>query len=129
MAYESISFLPGLMILIFMVLLFLALYVYISLAFMTIARKTKTKNAWFAWIPIANFYLFTQIARVSGLWTLVLLAYVVPILGGLAIMVTSVWLFWRICKRRKFPGEYGLLMIIPIVNFVILGIVAWSERK
>ena len=47
-------------------------YIYTALALMTIAQKTKTKNPWLAWIPIANLYLMTQIGKVPW-WTILFL--------------------------------------------------------
>ena len=38
-------------------------YVYMAFALQTIANKTKTENAWFAWIPILNVVLMLNIAR------------------------------------------------------------------
>jgi len=52
----------------------LALYVYSSWALMTIAKKTDTPNAWLAWIPIANLYLMTQVAQIPW-WTFLLFFY------------------------------------------------------
>lgn len=105
----------------------LAIYVYTSLALMTIAKKTKTKNGWLAWIPIANFYLLTQIARVNPWWTLILLAFFIPMIGSLVVMVAGIWMFWRIAELRKFPGWVSLLLILPLVNLVVLGILAWGK--
>jgi hypothetical protein len=44
-------------------LFFAAIYIYMSMALMTIATKTNTPNGWLAWIPIANIFLMLQIAR------------------------------------------------------------------
>ena len=112
--------------LIFLVVV-LALYIYTSIALMTIAHKTRTRNAWLAWIPIANFYLVTQIAGVSGLWTLALLAALVPFVGPLLLAGVGIWLFWRVAEKRRFPGWISLLLLIPVVNLVILGILAWGK--
>ena len=117
----------GILIAIFVIILFFAIYIYISIALMSLAKKTKTKHAWMAWIPVLNFYLMTQIAKQSGLWTLILLAIWVPC-GGLAIVAVGVWMFWIIAKKRKFPGWFSLLLLVPIVNLVILGIMAWKKK-
>lgn len=117
----------GVIVIIFMILIFLALYIYISIALMSLAKKTKTKHAWMAWIPILNFYLITQIAKQNGLWTLILLAWFIP-LGTIAVIAIGVWMFWMIAERRKLPGWFSLLLLIPIVNLVILGIMAWKKR-
>ena len=112
----------------FAAFVFAAFYVYVSLALMAIAKKTKTKNAWFAWIPIANYYLITQASGVSGLWTFALLFGVIPVVGGLVTLGVTIWLFWRISKRMKFPAWISLLLIVPFVNLVVLGILAWYKK-
>ena len=114
--------------LVVMLLVFLVLYVYMALTLMTIAKKTKTENAWLAWIPIANIYLMTQIARVSGWWTLSLLLYFIPFVGALAFLVIFCWLWWKISEARKMPGWLGVLMWIPLVNLIIMGVLAWSDK-
>ncbi len=108
-------------------LVFAAIYVFVALALMGIAKKTKTDNAWMAWIPVLNFYLVTQMAGVSGWWTLAILFPIVPWLGQLALTIVGIWMFWRIAERIKFPGWTSLLMLIPIVNLIVLGIYAWHE--
>jgi hypothetical protein len=80
-----------------------------------------------AWIPIANLYLVTQMAKLNGLWTLILLAWFIPAVGGLIVAGVGIWMFWRIAERIKMPGWTSLLLIVPIVNLIILGIYAWKK--
>jgi len=49
-------------------------------------------------------------------------------MGGLAVGVFTIWLWWKIAEARHYPGWYGILMIIPIVNFIIMGILAWGKK-
>jgi len=113
----------------FMLLFFvLGLYIYGSWALMTIANKTKTKNAWMAWIPLVNIYLITQIAKLSGWWTLAILLVFIPVIGSLALLALTVWWWWRIAERRKFPGWISLLFLIPLVNLVVIGVIAWGKK-
>ena len=105
----------------------LAVYAYLAITLMFIANKTKTSNSWLAWIPIANFYLMTQVAKVSGLWTLAILMAFIPVVGGLAVAGVSIWLFWRVAERRGFPGWISLLLLVPVVNLIVLGILAWAK--
>src|SRR6266568_9692264 len=42
-------------------------YVYLALALQTIAKKTNTEDAWWAWIPILNALLMLNIAK-KPLW-------------------------------------------------------------
>src|SRR3989338_5682240 len=111
------------------VILLIAVYVYVALALMKIANRTKTDNAWLAWIPIANVYLMTQIAKVPGWVTLAVLLPIIPIVGSLALLVVMIWIWWKIAERRNKPGWWGILIgLIPIVNFVLIGILAWGKK-
>ncbi|MCX8159093.1 MAG: hypothetical protein N3D20_02275 [Candidatus Pacearchaeota archaeon] len=109
--------------------LLIAIYVYCAFALMTIAKKLNTKNAWMAWIPVLNYYYLTKISRVSPLWTLSLLACLIPFAPWLGWFMVGVmiWMFWRIAEMRKLPGWISLLLIVPLLNFVILGIIAWYK--
>lgn len=109
------------------IIVMLAVYIYSALALMTIAKKTKTENGWLAFIPIANFYLITQMAGQSGWWTLAVLLPIIPIIGSLAMVAISIWFFWIICEKIRRPGWWSLLLLIPIVNLVILGVMAWGK--
>ncbi len=63
---------------IYALIIAIGLYVYSSLALMTIANKTHTENAWMAWIPILNVYLLVTIADKPWWWTLLIL--LIPVL-------------------------------------------------
>ena len=112
------------------VIITLAVYIYTSWAVMTIANKTKTQPAWLAWIPIANLFLIAKIAQV-GWWTalIVIFAGWIPIIGQVLALAITVWWFWQIAERRNYEGWMGILMIIPLVNLVILGVLAWNDKK
>ena len=105
------------------------LYVYTALVLMAIAKKLNVPNGWLAWIPIANIYLMTQLAGLPGLWTLIILVSFIPFVGGLALMVVLIWWYWRICEKLGKPGWWAILTMIPIVNFVIMGILAWGQTS
>ena len=109
------------------IIFFIAVYIYGALALMTIANKTRTKNAWLAWIPIANVYLIVQIAKQEWWQIFALLLYFIPGIGGIAFLAVNAFWFWKISERRKKPGWLGILTIIPIVNLIVLGILAWAD--
>jgi hypothetical protein len=111
----------------FVFLIGIALYVFGALVLMTIAKKTNTPNGWLAWIPVGNIYLMTQIAGLSGWWTLIIFAAIIPFVGVLAMCGVMIWLWWLIAEKRGRPGWWSILLLIPIVNFVIMGMLAWSE--
>lgn len=106
----------------------LVLYVYSALVLMTIANKTKVPNAWLAWIPVGNLYLMTQVANVPWWTLLVILIAWIPVVGSLALLGVYIWWWWKIAEARKKPGWWGLMaVLIPVVNLVFMGMIAWSE--
>ena len=104
------------------------LYFYTSLALMTIAKKTNTDNSWFAWIPILNIYLMMKIAD-ARLWTFIafLIAGLIPFVGSLLVIAIMMTWWWGIAKARDKSGILGILMLIPVVNLIILGYLAWGQ--
>lgn len=107
-----------------------AVYIYMALAFMKIAKKTKTEPAWLAWIPIANLYLMSQMAEMHWWPVLLVIAGFIPVIGPLASLVLMVFGFiwlWKIFERVGKPGWWAILCLIPIVNLVLIGIAAWGE--
>ncbi len=108
----------------------IAIYAYTALVLMTIAKKTKTKNGWLAWIPIANIYLMTQIAKMPGWLTAIFVLAVIPYIGiifSLASIPLGVVLWWKIAEARKLPGWIALFMLIPLGNLIIMGVIAWKD--
>ena len=64
-----------------------------------------------------------------------IMAFVAP--GGaecmiimLIFLITSILpviVFWRICSKAGLPGALGLLMLVPIANFILPLYVAFAE--
>jgi len=113
----------------------LAVYVYTALALMKIAERTKTPNGWFAWIPILNVVLMLQIAKMHWAWVFLIIGCVIPILNFIAIIalvVVMIMATWKICERRKRPGWWALLTLIPgfgsLWQLIMYGILAWSKE-
>lgn len=96
------------------------LYAYFAFSLMTIANKTDTENAWFAWVPILNFILMLQIAEKPMWWILLMLIPFVNI-----IVAIIIWM--AIAEARGFPSWWGVLLIVPIVNFIVPGYLAFAE--
>lgn len=98
----------------------MALYGYTALAVQTIARKTETPNDWFAWIPIANFFLLLAIAKKPLWWFFLLL---IPFAN--VVIIILIWM--GIAENRGKPSWWGLVTLIPLVGFAVPGYLAWSE--
>jgi len=109
-----------------------AVYVYMALTLMTIARKLKYDKPWLAWIPIANLFLLPILAKKH--WAMGFLG-LIPIVN---IVFFIMWT-WIIFERRHYPGALALIplaSIIPIIgwfasigNLVVWGLVAWNDIK
>lgn len=119
------------------------IYVYFALALMFIAKRTGTKYSWLAWIPYANIYLVSQIARkhwwpilliiplfISNFFSNIILSIIGLICGIILFVFGFIW-WWNICEIRGKPGWWILLFLIPIFNFIwffiFLGILAWGK--
>lgn len=101
--------------------LFLAvLYVYTSLALMTIATKTNTANGWLAWIPIANLFLMFNIAQKPAWWFILCL---IPLVN----LVIFIIIWMAIAEARHKPNWWGIVMIVPVVGIIVPGYLAWSD--
>lgn len=111
-----------------LILILIAFYIYTALVLSAIAKRTNTENPWLAWIPVGNLYLMTQIANVPW-WTLLIVLFgsTIPYIGAVASIVVSVWWWWRIAEVRNKPGWFGLLMLVPIANLIMMGILAWGD--
>jgi|SRR3989344_8792055 len=109
---------------------FLALYVYISLTWATIAKKLKYKKSWLAWIPIANLSMILQLGGFHWAWVFLIF---VPILGWIPLGILLVLSHWHIFEKRKFPGWFSLSLILPkigpILYLIAIGFVAWTKKK
>jgi hypothetical protein len=102
------------------IFVWIAVYVFMALVLMGIAKKTNTPKGWLAWIPIANIFLGLMIAR-RPLWWFILL--IIPLVN--IIFAIIVWL--DILKLRGKPWWWIILLFIPIVNIVCLAILAWGK--
>jgi len=98
----------------------LATYLWLALCLYLISNKTKTPDAWLAWIPIANIYLMCKIAGRSGWWAIL---FFIPLLN--VIILAVIWM--GIAKARNQESWLGILMIVPIANLIIPGVLAFSE--
>ncbi len=51
----------------------------------------------------------------------------VPLLFIPLVWILPVIVFWRICSKAGLPGALGLLMLVPIANFILPLYVAFAE--
>ncbi len=100
-------------------LVVIAVYVFVAWCLQTIAKKFNVENDWFAYVPILNLWLMTKIADREVLWFILLL---IPCVNIIALII--IWMdIAEKCGKERY---YGILMIIPIVNFFIIWTLANS---
>lgn len=114
----ALALVAGLMV--FIWIFAIAMYVYVALALQTIAKKTNTENAWWAWIPIINIILMLNIAK-KPIWWIVLC--LIPLVNIIVFII--VWM--GIAEARNKPSWWGIMMIIPVMNLIAPGYIAWSD--
>ena len=106
---------------------FLVLYVLLAIALRRLAKKTKTRHAWFAWVPILNIILMFNIAGFSGWWVLLFIPFMIPIVGWIAGVIFIIYLWMRIAKAVGKPDYLGLFIIIPFGQIILPLYLAFSE--
>lgn len=97
----------------------LAVYAYMAYMLQLIAKKTSTPKVWWAWVPILNLFLLVKIAQKSYWWVL---WSIIPIVN---IVITAI-LWMRVAVRLAKPEWLGILMVIPVVNFAVMGYLAFT---
>jgi len=105
-------------------------YVITSWALMTIADRTKHVEetpSWFAWIPLLNLYLLTKVSG-KPMWSfiLALVSFAVPVIGVIVFMGIFAWWWSQVAEDNGYSPLLGLLMILPLVNVVVVSIIAWK---
>jgi hypothetical protein len=102
-------------------------------------QKPRPYKSWFALIPIINLYLLYQIAQIPLSWRWIFILTVVTVFISIFLpyefMATILWLvllwFWawfRISLALGEPWWFGLVMLVPAVNLVVMGILAFPKK-
>ncbi len=119
---------------IFSLLFGLLVYFYLAFALMTLAKRMKMEKAWLAFIPVANIYLMSKMAKMPSWPIFLIIGAVIPIIGALFAIALTVFVviwMWKIFEYFNKPGWWAVLMPFPLANivfFVFLGITAWGEK-
>lgn len=103
------------------------LYAYSALCLQIIAKKTNQEPAWLAWVPVGNLFLMCKIGSLNYLWLLGTLLSFLPLVGLFFSLALYGYMWYRIALARSKPGWLGILACLPIVNFVVMGYLAFSE--
>lgn len=114
------------------VIVMIGLYVYLSFAYMAIARKAKYSNPALAWIPIIGPLIVTSgIAEMHWWPILLLVGTIIPYIGflfSIALAVFAIIWLWKTFEAVDRPGWWAIVSFIPVVNLILLGVAAWSKK-
>jgi hypothetical protein len=127
--------------LVFFLIIMAAIYVYMSLAFMGIAKKAKYPSPGLAWIPLVGPSIVASSVAKMHWWPILLLlsyplVFVFPLfifIAWIAMLVYAVFFviwMWKTFEAVGKPGWWAIFQVLPIVNivwFVFIGIAAWSK--
>lgn len=103
-----------------MLMIIVAVYFYFSYAQFRIAQKAGHQSPWMAWIPIANTFQLINIAGKQWFWILLLF---VPFVNVVCFAI----LWAEAAKRINCAPAWGWLMILPFINFVSIGVMAFGS--
>lgn len=100
-------------------LFMVGLYLYYSFCQYRISQKTNHPYGWWAFIPLLNVVQLIQMAG-RELWWFVLL--LVPLAN--VIFFAMIWI--DVAKRIGHSPITGFLTILPFLNFITIGIMAFT---
>ena len=103
-------------------LIFTFVYLFFTLCFYTIAKKTGHNHPWWAFVPVLNVFQMLQVARKPWYWFFL---FLIPIVNLVAIAL--VWI--EIAKAREKSPVWGVFMLLPFLNFVALLYLALGSAK
>ncbi len=83
-----------------------------------IGKKLGYENCWYAWVPILNYWMMTELAGKDTTWFIIMVVFM--FCCGIVTFVMMIMLFMEIAERCGKERWWGILIIIPIVNFVIM---------
>lgn len=128
MQFFSTTFITGFLLVSLLFQLFYSLCLYI------IAKKLRVGAAWMSWIPILQVHPMVLSAGLTGVWTLALFgAFVltlIPFVGiaiSLGILVFMVWIWMSISERLGMNKWLGLLVIVPLAQFIYPAYLAFKS--
>lgn len=106
-------------------------YVYMSFAYMSIAKKAKQSSPGLAWIPFVGPNIIAFNAANTHWWPwLLIIGFFIPYINAIAwvafLVYTVIWR-WKLFEAVSKPGWWSVLCLIPLVDLIMTGIVAWSK--
>ncbi len=104
-----------------MLIVFLIMYAYMAYCIQIIGKKSGVSNSWLAWVPVAQVIIMIQAAKKSIWWFLLTF---IPLVN----LVIYVRLWSNMAHNRGMNRWWhGLFSLIPGVNFISMGYIAFAK--
>jgi len=98
-----------------------AVYLFFSYTFVVMAKKLDHDDiAWWGWVPIMNTLLVIKMAEKPGTWFIFLLLPIVNI-----VIFAMLWM--EVARKLGKSPALGIMMLLPILNFIAAGIMAFGK--
>jgi uncharacterized membrane protein YhaH (DUF805 family) len=110
----------GLGMVMFLILIGLAFYVFACFCYKRICEKCGVTPGVLIWIPIVHFIPLLQVVKMP-VWTILLL--LVPLVNLVFVIVV----FAKLSIARGKSGWLVIMCFIPLINFLFLPYLAFSE--
>ncbi len=92
-----------------LVILFIWLYIVVTIKTIKVAKKMELKNTWLLWIPFFAGYTICEMAD-SNLWIFAI-AFISVLIYPFFFIYIIIYIYWqmRIMKKLGYPRCWGLL--------------------
>ncbi len=101
-------------------LIVLAVYFYFAFTQYKIAQRVGCADkAWWSYVPVLNTFLLIQMAGKEWTWFLFCL---IPVAN--VIVFAILWM--EVAKASGNSSIWGVLVLIPFLNFVAMGVMAFA---
>lgn len=118
----------------------IGMYAWLALCLLVIARKNRAALWWLAPVPVGNFALMCMLGKRAPacFWALLIatIALAVGLVLHLPLWTSSWFVLWAITWVVAWTGiaresgrapVLGVLMLVPVANLVLLGVLAFGE--
>ena len=116
------------------ILAFLGVYFLIvfALVILVIAGMWKVfvkagQPGWAAIVPIYNIYILLQIVGRPTWWLALLLLPIIPVIGGLGLLVVLFILYWDLAK--SFGKDVGFAIGLTLLSFVFMPMLGFGSAQ
>lgn len=100
----------------------IVIYVYIAYTIMVLAQRLHTKDSWMAWLPFANLYLLTQMAKREWWW---MLGFFIPYVNFFVI-----GFLWADISRHLHKNPWiGAAIVLPYVGMFVPGYLVLTTSR